>query len=436
LSRFFTAYASIGVGIAFQAVMRNETLHMSGRSYALSLILALVCTPAAAQQGEIVLGMSAAFRGPSRGLGIELYRGSMAYFNHVNLQGGIHGRKIVIKAYDDGYEPDPAIENTIRLIEQDRVFLLYGYVGTPTVTRVLPLLRKSRDQSISLFFPFTGAEPHRRPPYKDYAFNLRASYRDEAAGLVDHFVAIGRKRIAVFYQIDAYGRSGWEGTREALAKHGLSIVAEATYRRGAKFTESMNLQADKLRQANPDALISVGAYAACAAFIRDARDSGWDVPIANVSFVGSENLLKLLAEHGQAQGRDYTRQLINSQVVPSYEDTTIPAVCQYLDFMDRYQPTLPSNLIQPDYQSLPRSFVSFEGFLDAKLLVEILKNLGPDLRRERIKPAAESLRSFDLGIGDAVSFSPDRHQGLDRVYFTAVQNQRFVPLQDWSVWQK
>src|SRR5438067_9044363 len=102
--------------------------------------LLLAWSLAGGAQGEtLVLGMSAAFRGPSRGLGIELYRGSMAYFEHVNRSGGVQGRKIVIKAYDDGYNPIPAIENTVRLIEQDDPLLLYGYVGTPTVTRMLPL---------------------------------------------------------------------------------------------------------------------------------------------------------------------------------------------------------------------------------------------------------------------------------------------------------
>src|SRR5439155_18295569 len=131
--------------------------------------------------------------------------------------------------------------------------------------------------------------------YDEYVFNLRASYRDETAGLVDHFVTVGRTKIAVFYQIDAYGRNGWDGVREALDRHDhLRIAGEATYRRGAAFTESMRKQVEILRESDPDAVVCVGAYAACAAFVRDARDAGWDVPVANVSFVGSENLLSLL----------------------------------------------------------------------------------------------------------------------------------------------
>src|SRR5262249_41231537 len=153
----------------------------------------------------------------------------------------------------------------------------------------------------------------------------------------DRFCKIGRKRIAVFYQIDAYGRSGWDGVRNALAGHKLAIVEEATYRRGATFNQSMSAQVDILRQARPDAVISVGGYAACAAFIRDARDAGWDVPIANVSFVGSNRLLLLLLEHGQKTKHDYTRQLLNSQVVPSLQDKKLPAVLEYHELMKRYR---------------------------------------------------------------------------------------------------
>src|SRR5262249_50329842 len=182
---------------------------------------------------EILIGMSAAFKGPSRALGSELYRGSMAYLAEVNRLGGVHGRTITLLAYDDGYQPGPAVANTLRLMLEDRVFLLFDYVGTPTVTRVLPLLKKYEALHFFLFFPFSGAQPQREPPYDRYAFNLRASYRQETAGLVEHFVAQGRARVAVFYQADAYGRSGWVGVREVLAKRNAKPVGEATYPPGA-----------------------------------------------------------------------------------------------------------------------------------------------------------------------------------------------------------
>lgn len=381
---------------------------------------------------KIVLGMSAAFKGSSKGLGIELYRGSLAYLEEINQAGGVNGKKIEIKTYDDGYNPVPTIKNTIQMIEKDQVFLLFDYVGTPTVTRMLPLLKRYKDSNIYLFFPFTGAQPQREEPYNQFVVNLRSSYRQETEGLVDNFFKIGRKKIAVFYQIDAYGRSGWDGVKRALAKYDAKMVAEATYRRGTPYSQSLKEQVDILKKANPDAVISIGAYAACAAFIRDTRDAGWDVPIANVSFVGSENLLNLLLETGKERGKDYTTNLINSQVVPSYEDTSLSAVNEYRQLMAKYNPLPPKELRESEYQPLKYSFVSFEGFLNAKLLVKILNRMDDTPQRSEIKAAVEQIQDLDLGINAPVSFNSQKHQGLDRVYYTTVKNGKFVPLTDWT----
>ncbi len=380
---------------------------------------------------EVVLGVSAAFSGPSRGLGIELYRGANSYFEHVNRAGGVGGRKVVLKTYDDGYQPNPAVTNTMTLVLEDQVFALFGYVGTPTVTRVLPMLKKFQERNAYLFFPFTGAQPQREPPYGDFAFNLRASYRQETAGLVDNFVSIGNKRIAVFYQADAYGRSGWAGVRRAMSRHGAQIAGEATYRRGARFSGSMRRQVEILKQSDPSAVICIGSYAACAAFLRDAVDLGLEVPIANLSFVGSENLLKLITE-GRDDSQRYTRLLVNSQVVPSYEDVSIPAVKQYREMMDRYDPQPPSELLKEDYTPFSYSFVSLEGFLNAKLMVEILRRLGDQPDRNKLEEAIFTIRDFDIGISERVSFGPDRRQGLQQVYYTVVESGRFVTLKSWE----
>lgn len=388
------------------------------------------------QSNSIVLGMSAVFKGPSGGLGIELYRGAIAYFEHINRNGGIHGKKIVIKAYDDGYNPVPTIKNTIKLVEEDKVFTLFNYVGTPTVTRILPILKSYSNRNIYLFFPFTGALPHRKPPYDEYVFNLRASYEQETGGLVENFIKIGRKKIGIFYQADAYGRSGWDGVRKTLAKYGSKIVAEATYKRGAKYSESFKKQLEILKNAGADAVISVGAYAACAGFIRDARDAGWDVPIANVSFTGSEFMINLLLEEEKKTGKKYTHNLINSQVVPSYEDVSLPAVRQYRAFMDKYNPTVPPEIMEKDYMPLKYSFVSFEGFLNAKVIVEVLKKLDKEPKRENIKKVVENIKNLDIGIDEKISFSSIKHQALDKVYYTTYKNNKFVPIKDWSEWKK
>ena len=383
---------------------------------------------------EVLIGMSAPFKGASRGLGIELYRGSMAYLTDVNRAGGVHGRKIVLKAYDDGYQPDQAVKNTLKLMREDKVFLLFDYVGTPTVTRVLPLLKKFESLHFRLFFPFTGAQPQREAPYDTLAYNLRASYRQETEGLVDNFLSAGRSRIAVFYQADAYGRSGWVGVREALAKRNQKMAGEATYARGTKFTESLDRQVAILQEVKPDAIVSVGAYEACAAFIRDARKAGLNVPIANVSFVGSESMLKLLIDTSREDGKDYTANLVNSQVVPSYENLSMPAVKEYRALMAKYNPAPPVGLAEADYKPLEYSFVSLEGFLNAKLVVEVIRRLNGRPTRSQIAKTVEGIRAFDLGMGPTVSFAAERNQGSDAIYYTTVEDGRFVPIRDWKEW--
>lgn len=383
---------------------------------------------------EILLGISAAFRGPSRGLGIELYRGAMAYIAHINANGGVKGRQIVVRLYDDNYNPDPAIQNTVRLIEDDKVLLLFNYVGTPTVTRVLPLLKMYKTRDVLLFFPFTGAQPHREPPYGEYVFNLRASYRQETEGFVERFARIRLPRIAVFHQADAYGFSGLDGVKRALHARGLKPVAAATYARGSSYKQDFGRQVAILREAAPDAIIAIGAYAACAGFVRDARNAGWNVPIANVSFVGSENLLGLLTETERASGKVLTRNLINSQVVPSYEELSLPAIGEYRSLMDKHAPA-PPDFAEPGYVPLRYSFVSLEGFLNAKVLVEILRRMGDKVGdKTRVRETAEGIRDLDLGINALASFGPARHQGLDAVYYTVARDGKFMTMtaDDWQ----
>jgi branched-chain amino acid transport system substrate-binding protein len=381
---------------------------------------------------DVRIGMSAAFRGSSAGLGVELYRGALAYYAEVNQRGGVHGRTISVVALDDGYEPTPCIKNTIELVEREQVFFLSNYVGTPTLTRALPVIKRYADRQVILVGNFTGAQPQREEPYLDQVFNIRASYRQEMMALVERFWALGARNFGVYYQIDAYGRSGTDGVARGLAQHGARITAEATYPRGAKFTDDMTPAVQAVQKAGVDVVLCTGAYQGCGAFVRSARDAGFMAPISNVSFVGSDAMLKLLVQHGKTNGRDYTRALVNSQVVPAYDDLALPGVAEYRTLMERHNPAVPEALRDPNYGVQRVSFISLEGFVNAKVLVEALRRAGPQPTRASFRQALESLRNFDLGIGAALTFGPEKHQGLDSVYFTRVEGERWVPIADWA----
>ena len=133
---------------------------------------------------EIVIGSSLALGGHAGYLGTQTLHGAMAYLKHTNATGGVHGRRIRLVAYDDGYDPPHCLVNTQRLLIEDRVFSLFCYVGTPTTVRVLPLIEEAR---IPLVGMFTGANALREPLNR-YLINVRASYYQETGAAVDYLV--------------------------------------------------------------------------------------------------------------------------------------------------------------------------------------------------------------------------------------------------------
>jgi branched-chain amino acid transport system substrate-binding protein len=359
----------------------------------------------------IVIGVSNVQSGPSEFLGQKLLLGSMAYFKLVNESGGVHGSKISIILKDDQYEPNPAVQNTNELIDKDKVFFLFDYVGTPTLTRVLPLLKYYEKEKIVNVAPFTGADPQRKPPYDKFVFNVRSSYREETRALVRYLHAKGYRRIGYLGQADAYGKSGETGVTEALAELGLEMVDSVTYRRNQSFEADMTAQVKILREAGADAVIGVGVYGPCGAFIRDARMAGWNVPVANVSFVGAEVMLTKLGETSKKLGRDLTANLINSQVVPSADDLRYPLVVNF----------------RAHNQTENYGFIALEGWLNAVVVTEALRRAGPGASREDFIGAMESLHNWDPGLGLNLEFSSSSHQGLHKVWLTRTERGRWVP---------
>jgi ABC-type branched-subunit amino acid transport system substrate-binding protein len=341
----------------------------------------------------IVIGQSAAFSGPAAKLGESMREGGLAYFDEVNRQGGVHGRKIELISLDDGYEPDRAIANTQKLIGEHKVFALFGYVGTPTSYAVIPIITNAR---IPFFGPFTGAEGLRNPVNK-YIFNVRASYYDETEQLVDWLVSSQRKtRIAIFYQDDAYGKAGLDGVMRAMNKRKLKLVASGTVTRN---TVDVDDAVKTIKNANPDAVIMISAYKSCAAFIKQANVSGHQTWFLNVSFVGSEALASELGTDGHG--------VIISQVVPYPNDPSFSVAMEFSRLLKRYSPNSKA------------SFNNLEGYIAAKAFVEGLRRAGKDLTREKFIAALESFREVDVGKFH-VTFTPENHSGSNLVTLTVI----------------
>jgi branched-chain amino acid transport system substrate-binding protein len=380
---------------------------------------------------EVTLGQPAAFSGPSAGLGIEMWRGAQAAFLEAGAARGTQGRKVRLLLADDAYDAEKSAYAAFQLIAKDKVFALFGGVGTPTIIKALPVVQRYfNSEGLFYFANFTGAQPQREPPFDRAVFNVRASYREEANAMIAAFVRAGRKRIGVFLQDDAYGASGRDAVKRAMQPLHLYIAADTTYPRGQPFATSMEAQVRILRAANVDAIVAVGSYQACAALVRDARRSGLEVPIHNLSFVGADQMLRLLRNEEKRTGANLTRRLIVTQVVPSYEDRHIPFIAQYRAAMDRFDPGKPS-VGDGSYAPVGKySFGSVEGYLSARTFLAILDKAGPELSRRGFYQAAEKMGRFDLGLGEPLELSPSRHQALNAVWFTVVTPEGWRSVKD------
>ncbi len=360
---------------------------------------------------EILIGSSLALTGHASYLGRQTMLGAMCYIKHVNEQGGVHGRKIKLVAYDDKYDPPLCVANTQKLLIDDKVFTLFCYVGTPTTVKIIPMVEEA---GIPLVGMFTGANALREPFHR-YIINIRASYYQETAEAVSRFVEdLGLTRIAVFYQYDAYGFDGLKGTELALKRYDLAPVARGSYARG---TLDVAEGLEKILASGAEAVVMIGTYEPCTKFITLAHERGFSPLFHNVSFVGAEELARRL-------GPTHGEKVFVTQVVPPPESpeskTLLWGAGEYIDLLGRYYP-----------EERPNS-VGLEGYINAKVLVEGLRRAGRQLDRERFIDALESIHDFSLGIANTLDFSSVDHQGFDRVYFTRFQDGKFVLITDWN----
>lgn len=356
---------------------------------------------------EILIGSSLALEGHAQYLGTQTLHGAMAYIQQINEQGGIHGRKIRLIAYNDGYDPPLCVQNTEKLITKDKVFCLTCYVGTPTSVKIIPIVEREKIPLVGLF---TGAEALREPVQR-YIFNIRASYYEETAGIVDHFWNdLGARKIAVFYQNDAYGMAGLKGVELALAKYNTLPVATGTYERG---NPDISDGLTPIVASQADAVVMVGVYEPCANFIRSAKWSGYNPYFHNVSFVGAQELARQLGVGRDSDG------VVVTQVVPPPE-SAYPGVIEYRQSLKKYYPRDEPN------------FVSLEGFMNAKTLVAILQSAGQGLTREGFVNAAESLLNLDVGLPEKISYTPKDHRGFSDIFYTVIKQGKYHLVENWN----
>ncbi|SMF07048.1 ABC transporter substrate-binding protein [Desulfovibrio gilichinskyi] len=359
---------------------------------------------------KVVLGSSLALEGHASYLGTQTLHGALAYINDVNSEGGVHGRKLQLISYDDSYDPPKCLINTQQLIIKDKVFALFGYVGTPTTVKVLPLIASAH---IPLLGMFTGANALRKP-FNRYVINVRPSYYQETKEAVSHMVRdLGLNKIAVFYQYDEFGFDGLTGTELALKDWNLEPVARGSYTRGSlDVAEGVA----RIKDSGAEVVFLIGTTDPCIKFINELGKSGLHPVYYTVSFMGAREFARNL-------GNNHKDTLLMSQVVPpftSVADLTHSDAADYVAALRHSYPHDTPNL------------VGLEGFFNARVLVEGLRRAGPDLTRDKFINAIESMNKFEIDPGVTISFGSSDHQGMDKIYFTRFHNGQFEVMDNWA----
>ena len=364
---------------------------------ALAFVLSIFGNAALAEDGvsasKIVFGQVAALTGPAQDLGQGMRQGILAAFDDANRHGGISGRTLELNSLDDGYEPEKTIEATKKIIDDDKVFAMIGAVGTPTSKASQPIATAAK---VPFIGPFTGAE-FLRNPYNRYVVNVRASYFQETEAWIEHLTKdLGITKIAILYQDDAFGLAGLEGVQRALAKRNMSLVASGTFKRNTTAVKSALLD---IMKGAPEAVVTVAPYKPVAEFIKLAHQVKMDALFVAISFVGSDSLAHELGNEGAG--------VIISQVVPSPWDASLPVVASY----QRAMAAADANA--------KLGFVSLEGYMVGRLVVEALKRVDGEPTREKLLDAIAA-GPVDLG-GVVLSYGPAKNQGSDQVFFTILQ---------------
>lgn len=356
---------------------------------ALSSLLFL-SAPAATAQDKLIIGQSIELSGQA--IGAENVEGAKAYFSWLNSQGGIHGRQIELRTYDDGRSKQKTIENTKKLLEEDKAIALFGYRSTPTVEAVLPLLLKEK---VALIAPFSGAQSLHKP-FNPYIFHLRASYQNEAAKIVESLATLQITKVAILHQDDAFGHDALFGFEQSLAQRQLKPVLITKYdRKKLDVTHSV----EAVAAANPEAVVMACTPSACVDFIRQVRQRGLRPQFIMLSNVNSDDFFKSLGEDGRGIGV--------TQVMPFPRDLSATVVREF------------QRVLRAMKEPPPASYATLEGFVAAKLLAEGLRRAGPSPTRQKLTDALASMRTIDLG-GVELGYGPDDRSGSRFVELTII----------------
>ncbi|AMP15371.1 ABC transporter substrate-binding protein [Collimonas pratensis] len=379
----------------------HQKLSLAVSISALSLFGLLAAGSANAEPGitsnTIVIGQSAGFTGTAAEEVKQATAGAQLYFDIVNKQGGVFGRKIVLESLDDGFEPKRTVENTRKLLNEKNAFALFLYRGTPTTESILGAIN---DAKVPLIAPVSGATSLHEP-MQHYLFNVRSKYRDEVGTAIEQLSGMGLQRYAVLVSNDSFGNDALEGLKQAIKKYKLPEPVIANYERNTVAVEGA---VKKIFDAKPQAVLMICTAKPCAAFIKQYREAGGQQQLITLSNVSSQVFL-------QSLGKD-ARGLGMTQVFPNPRSSSTQISKEFMTALKTRS-------------ELSDSYPTLEGYISAKILVEGLRRAGNKPTRESLVSGLEGMGGYDIG-GMSLKYGPNSRDGLNFIELTVIGKDGYV----------
>src|SRR5271168_1770701 len=400
--------------------MRNRLFHfVTGTVLAVALATPSVHAQKTYDTGatdtEIKIGQTVPFSGPASAYA-SIGKTQAAYFNMINEQGGVNGRKINLIQYDDAYSPPKAVEQVRKLVESDEVLLTFQMIGTPSNAAVQKYLNTKK---VPQLFAATGASRFTDPKNFPWTLGFNPSYFVEGRIYGQYILKqYPNAKVGVLYQNDDLGRDYLNGIKSGLGdKAATMVVAEASYEVSDPTVDSQIL---KLKSAGVDVLFSASTPKFAAQTIKKNAELGWKpVHILDINATSVGAVM-------QPAGLEASKGVISvnygkDPLDPTWKDD--PGMKKYFDFMAKYYPEGDKN-----------SSINTYGYGTAQLMVHVLKQCGDDLTRENVLKQATNLKDVQLDLalpGIAASTTPNDYRvnkQLQMMKFNGERWEMFGPI--------
>lgn len=362
------------------------------------LCMPLLWAAQAACAQDIVIGQSVPLSGSNADIGRDMREGALAVFARANAS-NLLGRRVQLVTLDNANDRKRAAANTQQLLDQHGAMVLFGYNSATNSIDALPHVAKN---NMLFFAPFSGSTSLRNHPN---VFTIRASYKVEAAKILEAKRAVGSDKAVVLHYDDEVGRSNYEAVAGAFVDAGMPAPKGVATKRGARMEAAT---VATIAKETPHYLLATTQFNVVGDFLRAAGDSAIPIPVAALSFVNPDEL----AESVGATARG----TVVSQVIPSPRagnQVSMPVVKECAEALT-------------ELNGARLNYTSLESCIAAKALLLALKKAGPRATRETVLQAMGTLGRVDLG-GYVLNFANGNHHGSQWVDLTMLsRGNRFV----------